>query len=232
MGLFKDSKETGDSTRYGGGEVSSAPPGLRGEDAPCSQSCPVGTDVRELAGAAGAARGLRTARLPRPSKLPGARSPKYNPFPAICGRVCQHPCELNCNRKAKDGPVGINSLERFVGDYAIAQGLRQVIETGSPMRREAGCRCRGGTGEGFPAAYHLARKGYRVHGHRCRAQAGRNDALSHSTLRDSRLQSSTAEIGTSGAWASSSARNARSGESVSLKNCGAISGGLLRHGSC
>ena len=54
---------------------------------------------------------------------------EHNPFPAICGRVCQHPCELNCNRKAKDGPLAVNQLEQFVGDFAIAQGLRAATAT-------------------------------------------------------------------------------------------------------
>jgi NADPH-dependent glutamate synthase beta subunit-like oxidoreductase len=47
-----------------------------------------------------------------------------NPFPAICGRVCPHPCEADCNRKDKDGAVAINALERFVGDFGIDHGLR------------------------------------------------------------------------------------------------------------
>ena len=39
-----------------------------------------------------------------------------NPIPASCGRVCPHPCESGCNRKEKDGSVGINNIERFLGD--------------------------------------------------------------------------------------------------------------------
>ncbi|MDP6094221.1 MAG: glutamate synthase, partial [SAR324 cluster bacterium] len=44
---------------------------------------------------------------------------KQNPFPAIMGRVCYHPCEESCNRGDLDQPVGINSVERFLGDQAI-----------------------------------------------------------------------------------------------------------------
>ena len=49
---------------------------------------------------------------------------EINPFPAICGRLCQHSCEAGCNRKAKDGAVGINLLERFIGDFGVSQGLK------------------------------------------------------------------------------------------------------------
>ena len=45
-----------------------------------------------------------------------------NPFPAIMGRVCYHPCETACNRGQLDEAVGINSVERFLGDEAIKQG--------------------------------------------------------------------------------------------------------------
>ena len=45
-----------------------------------------------------------------------------NPFPAIMGRVCYHPCESSCNRGELDETVGIHSVERFLGDEAIEQG--------------------------------------------------------------------------------------------------------------
>ena len=45
-----------------------------------------------------------------------------NPFPAVMGRVCYHTCEAACNRGQLDAPVGINSVERFLGDQALAKG--------------------------------------------------------------------------------------------------------------
>ncbi len=45
-----------------------------------------------------------------------------NPFPAIMGRVCYHPCETACNRAQLDEAVGINSVERFLGDRGIEEG--------------------------------------------------------------------------------------------------------------
>jgi NADPH-dependent glutamate synthase beta subunit-like oxidoreductase len=45
-----------------------------------------------------------------------------NPFPAIMGRVCCHPCQSACNRATVDEPLGINSVSRFLGDEAFRQG--------------------------------------------------------------------------------------------------------------
>jgi NADPH-dependent glutamate synthase beta subunit-like oxidoreductase len=45
-----------------------------------------------------------------------------NPMPAVMGRVCYHPCESSCNRAQLDSAVGINSVERFLGDEAIRRG--------------------------------------------------------------------------------------------------------------
>ena len=47
-----------------------------------------------------------------------------NPLPAIMGRVCYHPCETSCNRGKLDEAVGINSVERFLGDEAIKLGWK------------------------------------------------------------------------------------------------------------
>ena len=52
----------------------------------------------------------------------GESSTDDNPFPAIMGRVCYHPCETACNRGQLDETVGINSVERFLGDEAIERG--------------------------------------------------------------------------------------------------------------
>ena len=45
-----------------------------------------------------------------------------NPFPACMGRVCYHTCESACNRGELDESVGINAVERFLGDHAIERG--------------------------------------------------------------------------------------------------------------
>jgi 2-oxoacid:acceptor oxidoreductase delta subunit (pyruvate/2-ketoisovalerate family) len=82
-----------------------------------------------------------------------------NPFPAIMGRVCYHPCETSCNRGKVDEPVGINSVERFLGDEALKHGW-----TFSPPKAESGKRVLivGAGPSGLSAAYHLRRLGHRV----------------------------------------------------------------------
>jgi NADPH-dependent glutamate synthase beta subunit-like oxidoreductase/Pyruvate/2-oxoacid:ferredoxin oxidoreductase delta subunit len=83
-----------------------------------------------------------------------------NPFPAICGRVCPHPCEADCNRKDKDGAVAINALERFVGDFGIDHGLK--LTRLSEDNRQDKIAVVGSGPAGLSCAYQLARRGFRV----------------------------------------------------------------------
>jgi 2-oxoacid:acceptor oxidoreductase delta subunit (pyruvate/2-ketoisovalerate family) len=82
-----------------------------------------------------------------------------NPLPAIMGRVCYHPCEDGCNRGKVDEAVGINSVERFLGDEALKRGWKFA----SP-RAESGKRVLvvGAGPSGLSAAYHLRRLGHHV----------------------------------------------------------------------
>jgi len=82
-----------------------------------------------------------------------------NPFPAIVGRVCHHPCESVCNRAEYDAPLAICSLERHIGDRALAEGWR--LEP-APVAREERIAIVGGGPSGLSAAYQLRRLGYAV----------------------------------------------------------------------
>jgi Pyruvate/2-oxoacid:ferredoxin oxidoreductase delta subunit len=161
MGLFKDVKKP--VIRHSAADGAGGPshrPAYIAKTAPCIHSCPSGTDVRGWLVAL--AQHKAYSRTPAQAfELAWRKILEHNPFPAICGRVCQHPCQLNCNRKAKDSPLAVNKLEQFVGDFAIAQGLR--AEKPAPLSSDAPRIAVVGAGPaGLSAAWHLARKGYAI----------------------------------------------------------------------
>jgi NADPH-dependent glutamate synthase beta subunit-like oxidoreductase len=75
------------------------------------------------------------------------------------GRVCYHPCQTACNRAQLDEAVGINSVERFLGDLAIEKGWK--IEVTAPPTG-AHVLIIGAGPTGLSAAYHLRRLGHEV----------------------------------------------------------------------
>jgi 2-oxoacid:acceptor oxidoreductase delta subunit (pyruvate/2-ketoisovalerate family) len=82
-----------------------------------------------------------------------------NPLPAVMGRVCYHPCETVCNRAHLDEAVGINAVERFLGDEAIRLGWRVEV-TAPPTGKRV--LVVGAGPSGLSAAYHLALAGHAV----------------------------------------------------------------------
>jgi NADPH-dependent glutamate synthase beta subunit-like oxidoreductase len=82
-----------------------------------------------------------------------------NPLPAVMGRVCYHPCETACNRGELDEAVGINAVERFLGDEGIRQGWRVEV-TAPPSGKRV--LVVGAGPSGLSAAYHLALAGHAV----------------------------------------------------------------------
>ena len=85
---------------------------------------------------------------------------KEMPFPAICGRVCHHPCEAQCNRGTVDEPIAIEYLKRFLADVDLLQDKRYVPEI--KARKEDKVAIIGAGPAGLTAAYFLAIEGYRV----------------------------------------------------------------------
>ncbi|MHC4082989.1 MAG: NAD(P)-binding protein, partial [Planctomycetota bacterium] len=83
-----------------------------------------------------------------------------SPFPSVCGRVCPAPCETECNRKELEGAVGINKVERSIGDYGLEKGLALKRLSAEPKPQKIGVV--GAGPSGLSCAYQLARRGYGV----------------------------------------------------------------------
>ncbi|NNE64583.1 MAG: NAD(P)-binding protein [Gammaproteobacteria bacterium] len=84
---------------------------------------------------------------------------KNNPLPAIMGRACYHPCEDVCNRAQLDTAVGINSVERFLGDEAIKNNWQVTVDKPASGKKVLVI---GAGPSGLSAAYHLALSGHEV----------------------------------------------------------------------
>ncbi len=119
---------------------------------PCNHNCPAGEDIVGYLALAKEGKYREAWELIK----------QENPFPGVCGRVCPHPCESECNRGELDGAIAIHALERFLADWAarnenwgskgeslVTPHLPSVAVIGSGP---AGLSC----------AYHLARLGYPV----------------------------------------------------------------------
>ncbi len=116
---------------------------------PCNHACPAGENVQ---------RWLYRAEE-RDYEGAWRELMRDNPFPAIMGRVCYHPCQTACNRTTLDEAVGINSVERFLGDEALRQGWTVPL-TAAPSGRRV--LVVGAGPAGLSAAYHLRLLGHEV----------------------------------------------------------------------
>jgi NADPH-dependent glutamate synthase beta subunit-like oxidoreductase len=116
---------------------------------PCNNACPAGENIQAWLAHAKAGRHEQAWR----------QLVDDNPFAAIHGRVCYHPCESVCNRAHLDAAVSVHAVERFLGDAARNQGWQFE----SP-RQPTGKRVLvvGAGPSGLSAAYHLARLGHQV----------------------------------------------------------------------
>jgi 2-oxoacid:acceptor oxidoreductase delta subunit (pyruvate/2-ketoisovalerate family) len=116
---------------------------------PCNAQCPAGEDIQ----------GWLFHAESGHYEAAWCHLVRDNPFPATMGRVCYHSCEGACNRGKLDEPVGINSVERFLGDEAIKRGWhfeQPAQESGKHVLVV------GAGPSGMSAAYHLRRRGHRV----------------------------------------------------------------------
>lgn len=115
---------------------------------PCQNTCPAGTNV--------------------PGYIQLINERRYsdayvlnlvdNPFPSVCGRVCEHPCEARCQRGQIDEPMNIQELKRYFADRVLEQGTLPQLPRLKPNGRKVAVI--GGGPAGLSAAYFLTRLGY------------------------------------------------------------------------
>ncbi|MEE9904789.1 MAG: NAD(P)-binding protein [Chlorobium sp.] len=121
---------------------------------PCTAECPAGEDIR------GYNRLLNgTEKSEDAWKAAWETIVTMNPFPAVMGRICPHPCQKGCNRQYHDESVAINALEQAVGNFGIEAGLKLPGPGPDTGKRVAVI---GGGPAGLSAAYQLRRRGHAV----------------------------------------------------------------------
>ncbi len=130
---------------------------------PCQGSCPSGEDIR---GYLNIVRGIEKPPVGPDNKplmtwqeYAWRRLTEANPLPAVMGRVCPAPCETGCNRNQVEDHVGINSVEHYLGEWAIRNGLKFKAPEQKTGKKVAVV---GGGPAGLSVAYQLALKGHSV----------------------------------------------------------------------
>ncbi len=119
----------------------------------CQERCPVHIDIRKYVGLIAGGEYEAAIKVVR----------EKNPLPAVCGRVCPHPCETVCNRGRQDEPVAIDALKRFVSDYELAQRQAGRFVPPKPKRdKKTKVAVVGAGPAGLTVAHDLALEGYRV----------------------------------------------------------------------
>jgi NADPH-dependent glutamate synthase beta subunit-like oxidoreductase len=116
---------------------------------PCNNACPAGENIQAWLALAQAGKHEAAWRVLM----------EDNPMPAVCGRVCYHTCEDQCNRGHIDNTVSIHAVERFLGDEALKRGWkidRVTVPTGKRVLIV------GAGPSGLSAAYHLALMGHYI----------------------------------------------------------------------
>jgi NADH-quinone oxidoreductase subunit F len=116
----------------------------------CQHACPAGIDVPNYVAAIAADKYEKAVEIIR----------ERNPFPAVCGRICIHPCELKCRRGELDEPVAIRSLKRFASDW-YSDHIGKPKEP-FPVTKDQKVAVAGAGPAGLTCAYFLAKMGYRV----------------------------------------------------------------------
>jgi NADH-quinone oxidoreductase subunit F len=116
----------------------------------CQHACPAGIDVPNYVAAVARGQYQQAVEIIR----------ERNPFPAVCGRICIHPCETKCRRGELDDPVAIRSLKRFASDWYFEHIGPETDPF--PITRKQTVAVVGAGPAGLTCGYYLAKTGYKV----------------------------------------------------------------------
>jgi NADPH-dependent glutamate synthase beta subunit-like oxidoreductase len=131
------------------GNFRSFRPVYKDKTPPCNNACPTGEQIQKY---------LDFVKHER--FLDGYMTIiEDNPMPSVTGRVCYHPCETACNRAFHDEPIGIRSVERFLGDFGLQLPENPIKETLPPLSGRRVVIVGSGPA-GLACAYHLRRRGH------------------------------------------------------------------------
>lgn len=119
---------------------------------PCQHTCPVGINVPKYVSQIASGEYLEAVDTIR----------ERNPFPAICGRICHHPCEGRCRRGELDESVAIRSLKRFAADWYFDHLNELHDPEPFPRTQSQKVAVVGAGPAGLSCAYFLAQIGYPV----------------------------------------------------------------------
>ena len=118
---------------------------------PCENTCPANINVPGYIRLIAAGRFDDAYQLIR----------QENPFPAVCGRICTHPCEAKCRRRTLDEAISICELKRFAADYAYKNEKPYAQDLVFPRNGKRVAIIGAGT-SGLTCGYYLVRIGYDV----------------------------------------------------------------------
>ncbi len=117
---------------------------------PCQHACPAGIDVPAYVAYISQGNYARALEVIR----------ERNPFPAVCGRICHHPCEGKCRRGEVDEPVSIRYLKRYAADWSF--GTENEKPEPFPVTKKQRVAIVGAGPAGLSCAYFLVKMGYRT----------------------------------------------------------------------
>ncbi len=125
-------------------------PTSKGGYPPCQVICPAGVNGQDFLYLIAQGKFSEALELVR----------RAMPFPGVCGRVCTHPCEIECERGKVDESLSIRSLHRFVADYELKMGRQKA--TPIEKTKQDKVAIIGSGPAGLSCAYELVRRGYPV----------------------------------------------------------------------